>query len=162
MQYRSFNSIDLTVRRAWDQYLSKSPVGQSLVGVMSTSPAVVTVVSTVDPGERGQYRVVGFFAPETVVLNDPPPGQYDLITNLLDTSMFKVYSDMMTSESLLIQQRKPTKFGYLLMMTVVTMGVLNTESFCESVWSCLKLVVSDLHVCLKTDEIRILVMGLED
>ena len=76
--------------------------------------------------------------------------------------MFKVYSDMMTSESLLIQQRKPTKFGYLLMMTVVTMGVLNTESFCESVWSCLNLVVSDLHVSLKTDEIRILVMGLED
>ena len=39
-----------------------------------------------------------------------------------------------------------------------TLGTLNTESFCEGVLSCVKLVVSDLHVCLKTEEIRILVM----
>ena len=44
------------------------------------------------------------------------------------------------------------------MMTVVTLGDLNTESFCECVLSCLKLVVSDLHVSLKADEIRMLVM----
>ena len=50
-------------------------------------------------------------------------------------------------------------FGYLLpMMSVPTLGVLNTESFCERVLSCVKLVVSDLHVSLKDDEIRILVM----
>ena len=36
--------------------------------------------------------------------------------------------------------------------------VLNTESFCECVLSCVKLVVSDLHVSLKVNEIRILVM----
>ena len=35
---------------------------------------------------------------------------------------------------------------------------MNTESFCESVLSCVKLVVSDLHVSLKVNEIRILVM----
>ena len=39
-----------------------------------------------------------------------------------------------------------------------SLRVLNVESFCESVLSCLKLVVSDLHVSLKTEEIRILVM----
>ena len=44
------------------------------------------------------------------------------------------------------------------MMTVVTLGVLNTESFCECVLSCLKLVVSDLHVSLKGEEIRMLVI----
>ena len=58
----------------------------------------------------------------------------------------------------MIHQRKPTKFGYLPMMTVATLGSLNAESFCERVLSCLKLVVSDLHVSLKTDEIRTLVM----
>ena len=44
------------------------------------------------------------------------------------------------------------------MTTVTTLGVLNTESFCECVLSCVKLVVSDLHVSLKADEIRMLVM----
>jgi hypothetical protein len=44
------------------------------------------------------------------------------------------------------------------MMTVSTLGVFNGESFCECVLSCLKLVVSELHVSLKTEEIRILVM----
>ena len=37
---------------------------------------------------------------------------------------------------------------------VATLGTLKDESFCECVLSCLKLVVSDLHVSLKTDEIR--------
>ncbi len=44
------------------------------------------------------------------------------------------------------------------MMTVATLGALNLKSFCERVLSCVKLVVSDLHVCLKAEEIRILVM----
>jgi hypothetical protein len=44
------------------------------------------------------------------------------------------------------------------MMPVFTLGTLNTESFCECVLSCVKLVVSDLHVCLKAGEIHILVM----
>ena len=43
-------------------------------------------------------------------------------------------------------------------MTVTTLGVLNIESFCECVLSCVKLVVSDLHVSLKVKEIRMLVM----
>ena len=44
------------------------------------------------------------------------------------------------------------------MMTVATLGALNAESFCERVLSCVKLVVSDLHVSLKAEEIRMLVM----
>jgi hypothetical protein len=65
---------------------------------------------------------------------------------------------MLWSEALLIQRGKSTKFGYLTMMAVATLGVLNTESFCECVLSCVKLVVSDLHVSLKTEEIHMLVM----
>jgi hypothetical protein len=52
----------------------------------------------------------------------------------------------------------PAKFGYLPMMAVATLGALNVESFCERVLSCVKLVVSDLHVSLKAEEIRMLVM----
>ena len=44
------------------------------------------------------------------------------------------------------------------MMAVATLGSLNTESFCECVLSCVKLVVSDLHVSLKAEEIHMLVM----
>ena len=43
-------------------------------------------------------------------------------------------------------------------MSVATLGVLNVESFCERVLSCVKLVVTDLHVRLNADEIRMLVM----
>jgi hypothetical protein len=80
------------------------------------------------------------------------------MTDLLDTNMFKVYSDILRSESLRMQYDKSAQFGYLSMMSGTTLGALNTESFCERVLSCVKLVVSDLHVSLKTEEIRMLVM----
>jgi hypothetical protein len=80
------------------------------------------------------------------------------MTDLLHTDMFTLLLDVWRSETLRIQERNPAKFGYLPMMTVVTLGVLNDESFCERVLSCVKLVVSDLHVSLKSKEIRILVM----
>ena len=38
------------------------------------------------------------------------------------------------------------------------LDTVNAESFCERVLSCVKLVVSDLHVSLKAEEIRILVI----
>ena len=41
---------------------------------------------------------------------------------------------------------------------MVTLGVLKAESFCECVLSCVKLVVSDLRVRLKVDEIWMLVI----
>ncbi len=65
---------------------------------------------------------------------------------------------MVDQEALLIQRGKSAKFGYLPMMAVATLGALNAESFCECVLSCVKLVVSDLHVRLKPKEIRMLVM----
>ena len=70
----------------------------------------------------------------------------------------QAHSDVLRTEALLIQQGKSAKFGYLAMMTVATLGALNAESFCERVLSCVKLVVSDLHVSLKPKEIRMLVM----
>jgi hypothetical protein len=93
-----------------------------------------------------------------VGLNEAPAPQYDLMADLLHADMFKVLSDMFRSEALRIQQGKSAKFGYLTMMTVATLGALNAESFCERVLSCVKLVVSDLHVSLKAEEIRMLVM----
>jgi hypothetical protein len=72
--------------------------------------------------------------------------------------MFKVYEDMLKSDKQRVKGGQSTKFGYLPMMAVDTLGTLNAESFCECVLSCVKLVVSDLHVRLKPSEIRILVM----
>ncbi len=43
----------------------------------------------------------------------------------------------------------------MVMMSVATLGALNAESFCECVLSCVKLVVSDLHVSLKPKEILV-------
>ena len=80
------------------------------------------------------------------------------MADLLHANMFKVYSDMLRSESLRMQKGLSAKFGYLPMMSVATLGALNAESFCERVLSCVKLVVSDLHVRLKAEEICMLVM----
>ena len=88
-----------------------------------------------------------------VAFNESPPVQYDLMSDLLHVNMFKVYSDMFRSESLRMQKGQSAKFGYLLMMSVATLGTLNAESFRERVLSCVKLVVS-----LKVEEIRMLVM----
>ncbi len=57
-------------------------------------------------------------------------GCLGLMADLLHADMFKVLSDMLRSEALLIQRGKSAKFGYLPMMTVATLGALNTESFC--------------------------------
>ncbi len=45
--------------------------------------------------------------------------------------------------------------------SVTTLGALNAKSFSERVLSCVKLVVSDIHVRLKPEEIRMLVMNHE-
>ena len=128
IEYRNYNRIDLTTNRGWDQYLPKAPAAQSPAPVIATVPAVVAVALNVAAGEPGQPTLVGFFAPRTattspaavapalpttaVGLNEPPAAQYDLMTDLLDADMFKVYSDILKSENLRIQQRKPAKFGY--------------------------------------------------
>jgi hypothetical protein len=96
-----------------------------------------------------------------VTLNGSASVQYDLMAELLHTNSAQYVQgvpDMLRSESLRMQKDLSDKFGYLPMMTVATLGVLNAESFCERVLSCVKLVVSDLHVSLKAEEIRMLVM----
>ena len=90
-----------------------------------------------------------------VSMNEPAPVQYDVMPDLLHANMF---SDMLRSESLRLKKGLSAKFGYLPMMAVATLGALNAESFCERVLSCVKLVVSDLHVRLKAEKIRMLVM----
>ncbi len=93
-----------------------------------------------------------------VSMNEPAPVQYDVMADLLHANMFKAYSDILRSESLRLKKGLSAKFGYLPMMAVASLGALNAESFCERVLSCVKLVVSDLHVRLKAEEIRMLVM----
>jgi hypothetical protein len=60
-------------------------------------------------------------------LNEDPGPQCDLMADLLHVDMFKVISDMLWSEDLRIQEGKSAKFGYLPMMTVTTLGVLNSS-----------------------------------
>jgi len=72
--------------------------------------------------------------------------------------MFKLYADMLKSDKQRVKGGQPANFGYLPIMPVATLGSLNAVSFCERVLSCVKLVVSDLHVRLKPSEIRMLVM----
>ena len=108
--------------------------------------------------EIGSGGVAAEFPTSAVTSNGPAPAQYDVIADLLHANMFKVYSDMLRSESLRLKKGLSAKFGYLPMMAVAALGALNAESFCERVLSCVKLVVSDLHVRLKAEEIRMLVM----
>ncbi len=173
-EYRNYNRIELTTNRGWDQYLAKAQSAQSVAPLVPAAPVAPADVA-VTAGQQGQSTAAVFFDPRSsvtaapgavaaalppteVALNEPPAVQYDLMAYLLDADRFKVYSDMLRSDSLRIQKRKSAKFGYLPMMAVATLGALNAESFCERVLSCVKLVVSDLHVSLKAEEIRMLVM----
>ena len=131
-----------------------SPGAQAPVPVIGAAAVGVAVAA----GQEEQPATAGFFARRSataaagpvgpavqtaqVGLNEAPAPQYDLMAALLHSDMFKVLSDMLWSETLRIQQGKSAKFGYLPMMAVAT----------------LKLVVSDLHVSLKTEEILMLVM----
>jgi hypothetical protein len=146
-----------------------------VIGVKS--PVTLVVATPADVANRAgepAQATGGFFSPRTATVasgpvppalpttqgasNEPTGTQYDLMSDFLDTNMFKVYSDILRSESLRIHHVKSAKFGYLPMMAVATLGTLNAESFCESVLSCVKLVVSDLHVSLKSEEIRMRLM----
>ena len=95
-----------------------------MVGVAAGGVAVAA-------GQGQQPVAAGFFAPREaaaaaavaaasvgpavgsapVGLNEAPAPQYDLIVDLLHTDMFKVLSDMLRSEALLIQRGKSAKFG---------------------------------------------------
>ena len=87
---------------------------------------MVTPVDVADtPGPPVQATSAGFFTPiratvapgpvspafptEEVLLNEVPAVQYDLMSDLVDIDMFKVYSDMLWSESLRIQPDKSPK-----------------------------------------------------
>jgi hypothetical protein len=127
------------------------------VVVLTGPPPTLSVGASVATGAPGGMQ--GVSPSEESGRTVPPGAQYDLITDLLDANMFKVYVDMLKSDKQRVKAGQPAKFGYLPMIrAVATLGVLNAESFCERVLSCVKLVVSDLHVSLKPSEIRMLVM----
>ncbi len=114
-EYRSYNRIQLTAQRGWDQYLPQAPAAQSPVPVVGVADTGVAVVA----GQAQQPTSSVFFAPRPaaaaaasvgpavqtapVGLNEAPAPQYDLMSDLLHTDMFKVLSDMLCSETLLIQ-----------------------------------------------------------
>jgi hypothetical protein len=134
-EYRNFNRIDLCAKGGWAQYLPGALGGGLPVPVLPRAPAAVDVSA----GQRAVLTSASFFAPRGVAGGAGG-------------------SDMLRSESLRLKKGLSAKFGYLPMMAVAALGALNAESFCERVLSCVKLVVSDLHVSLKAEEIRMLVM----
>ena len=48
---------------------------------------------------------------DSVVWDVPPARQYDLIADLLDTDMLKLYSDILSQEKQCMQKGMTTKFG---------------------------------------------------
>ena len=100
-QYRTYNRIQLTAQRGWDQYLPQAPAAQSPVPVVVVAAAGVAVAA----GQGQQSAAAGFFAPRAaaaaaaaaaasvgpavetapVGLNEAPAPQYDLMTDLLPT-----------------------------------------------------------------------------
>jgi hypothetical protein len=169
-EYRKYNRIELCAKGGWAQYLPGElagglpapviPPGPAAVDVSAEQGALPTRSSFFTPrGVGGEEGGVSTEPPTVVVsMNEPAPVQYDVMADLLHANMFKAYSDILRSESLRLKKGLSAKFGYLPMMAVATLGALNAESFCERVLSCVKLVVSDLHVRLKAEEIHMLVM----
>jgi hypothetical protein len=99
-EYRSYNRIQLTVQRGWDQYLPQAPEAQSPVPVVGVSATGVAVAA----GQAQQPTAAVSFAPRPaaaaaasvgptvqtapVGLNEDPAPQYDLMTDFLHTDMF--------------------------------------------------------------------------
>ncbi len=102
-------------------------------------PAAGACGATGEPG--GKQGLQGVSVSEATGGTVPPAAQYDLIPDLLDSNMFKVYVDMLKSDKQRVKGGQSGKFGFLSMMPVTTLGVLNVESFCECVLSWVKLVV---------------------
>ncbi len=58
-QYRTYNRIQFTAQRGWDQYLPQAPAAQSPVPVVAVAAAGVAVAA----GQGQQPAAAGFFAP---------------------------------------------------------------------------------------------------
>ena len=61
-EYRTYNRIQLTAQRGWDQYLPQAPATQSPVPVVGVAAAGVAVGA----GQGQQPAAAGFFAPRAV------------------------------------------------------------------------------------------------
>ena len=83
---------------------------------------------------------------------------YDLMGDLLEADVLMLFRQVLREEESLVKVGGQSQFGYLPTMTLVNIGVMNTESFCERILSCASLVVTDLHTSLDHEEVRMLTM----
>ncbi len=83
---------------------------------------------------------------------------YDLMDDLLEADMLKVYSQVLAEEEALVKAGGQAQFGYLSRMVLSNIGVMNAESYCERTLSCAGLIVTDLHTNLSREEVRMLRM----
>jgi len=73
---------------------------------------------------------------------------YDLMDDLLDADVFKVYSQVLSEEESQVKAGGKDQFGYFPRMVLANIGAMNAESFCERTLSCASLIVTDLHTIL--------------
>jgi hypothetical protein len=76
--------------------------------------------------------------------------------DVLEEDVLILFRQVLREEESLVKVRGQSQLGYLPRMVLVNIGVMNVESFCERILSCVSLVITDLHVSLDHDEVRIL------
>ena len=76
---------------------------------------------------------------------------YDLIDDLLETDVLKMYRQVLTEEKEQVKSGGRDQFGYLPTMTLSNIGAMNAESFCERTISCAGLIVTDFHTSLSRE-----------
>jgi len=86
------------------------------------------------------------------------PKSYDLIDDLLEADVFKVYRQVLSEEEAQVKVGGKAQFGYFPRMALANIGAMNAESFCERTLSCASLIVTDLHTSLSREEVRMLTM----
>ena len=108
--------------RGWsDQKKSKNGKASFFaprVVVLTGAPHVPAAGTCGSPGTPGGIQGVPASEPGGGTV--PPPAQYDLIADLLDANMFKLYADMLKSDKERVKGGQPAKFGYLPMMAVAS------------------------------------------
>ncbi len=83
---------------------------------------------------------------------------YDLMDDLLEADVLKLYRQVLTEEETLVKTGGQAQFGYLPRMALLNIGAMNAESFCERTLSCASLIVTDFHTNLSREEVRMLTM----
>jgi hypothetical protein len=75
---------------------------------------------------------------------------YDLMDDLLEADVLKVYRQVLAEEEALVKAGGQTQFGYLPRMTLANIGAMNAESFCERTLSLLwNTCVESMIICVQ-------------